>query len=48
MSVVFSATIKDDQGNTLSGRTVTWSSNAEAVATVDATGLVTGVSRGGR
>jgi hypothetical protein len=47
MSVVFSATIKDDQGNTLSGRTVTWSSNAEAVATVDATGLVTGVSRGG-
>ena len=42
-----SATTKDAQGNTLSSRAITWSSSAEAVATVNATGLVTGVSAGG-
>ena len=36
----------DANGNTLSGRTVTWSSSNAAVATVDNTGLVTGVSPG--
>jgi len=45
--VLLSATTTDAQGNTLSGRAISWSSSAEAVATVDATGLVTGVSAGG-
>ena len=36
----------DANGNTLQGRTVTWSSSNNAVATVDNTGLVTGVSPG--
>ncbi len=45
--VQLSATTKDAQGNTLSSRAITWSSSAEAVATVNATGLVTGVSAGG-
>jgi len=46
-AVQLSATTKDAQGNTLSSRAITWSSSAEAVATVNATGLVTGVSAGG-
>jgi len=36
----------DANGNTLSNRTVTWTSSNNAVATVDNTGLVTGVSPG--
>lgn len=40
------ATVRDAQGNTLTGRTVTWSSDAQAVATVSTSGLVTAV-RGG-
>jgi uncharacterized protein YjdB len=36
----------DASGNVLDGRTVTWSSSNEAVATVDNTGVVTGVSAG--
>jgi trimeric autotransporter adhesin len=36
----------DAAGNPLDGRTVTWSSASEAVATVDSTGLVTGVATG--
>ncbi len=36
----------DGSGNALEGRTVTWSSDNEAVATVDNTGIVTGVSSG--
>ncbi len=46
-AVQLSAATKDAQGSTLSGRAITWSSSAEAVATVNATGLVTGVSAGG-
>jgi hypothetical protein len=46
-AVQLSATTKDDQGNNLNSRAITWSSSAEAVATVNATGLVTGVSAGG-
>ncbi len=38
--------LRDASGNVLSGRAVTWSSSAVSVATVDASGLVTGVSAG--
>ncbi|MEZ4457426.1 MAG: Ig-like domain-containing protein [Gemmatimonadales bacterium] len=40
------ATPRDASGNTLAGRTVTWSSNAGAVASVSTAGLVTAVSAG--
>jgi trimeric autotransporter adhesin len=40
------ATVRDATGATLSGRTVTWSSSTPAVATVDASGAVTGVAGG--
>jgi len=38
------ATLKASNGLTLTGRTVTWSSSDDAVATVDSTGKVTAVS----
>src|SRR5205809_649327 len=41
-----SATPKDASGNPLTGRTVSWSSGNTAVATVSASGLVTGVGAG--
>ena len=44
--VQLSATVTDAQGNPLSGRTVTWSSNNEGVATVSASGNVTAVAPG--
>jgi len=40
------AVTRDAQGNTLTGRTVAWTSSNAAVATVTAAGLVTGVSAG--
>lgn len=40
------ATLRDAQNATLTGRTVAWSSSAPAVATVDDTGLVTAVGSG--
>ncbi|HEU6452927.1 MAG TPA: Ig-like domain-containing protein [Gemmatimonadaceae bacterium] len=40
------ATVKDASGNTLTGRDVTWKSDNTGVATVDANGVVTGVSAG--
>ncbi len=40
------ATTRDAQGNTLTGRVVTWSSNNTGVATVASTGLVTAVTAG--
>ena len=40
------ATAKDASGNILSGRTITWSSSAAAVATVSAAGVITAVSPG--
>jgi len=40
------AVLKDATGNVLSGRAVTWSSSAPAVASVTAAGLVTGVGAG--
>lgn len=43
----FSAVLKDAQGNTLSGRTVVWTSSNQSIATVDGnTGVVTGVAPG--
>src|SRR6266487_1398588 len=42
----FAATLKDASGRTLTGRTVTWSSDALAMATVSGTGLVTGIALG--
>ena len=41
-----SAVTKDANGNVLTGRGVTWSSSNQAVATVNASGLVTGVAAG--
>ncbi|MEP6689506.1 MAG: Ig-like domain-containing protein [Gemmatimonadaceae bacterium] len=43
------AVTKDAGGNTLTGRTIVWSSSATTITTVDAaTGLVTGVAGGRR
>jgi uncharacterized protein YjdB len=41
-----SALAKDAGGNTLTGKTFVWSSNATSVATVSASGLVSGLSAG--
>ena len=40
------ATVKDQNGNAMTGQTVTWSTNNAAVATVNSTGVVTGVAAG--
>ena len=40
------ATPRDSAGNPLSGRTITWSSDSGAVATVNSNGVVTGVAAG--
>src|SRR5438477_129902 len=45
-SVQLTATLKDAAGNVLSGRSVIWISSAWGVATVSATGLVTGAAAG--
>jgi hypothetical protein len=45
-TVQLTATAKDGSGNTLTGRTVTWSSTPSSVATVSATGFVTAVANG--
>ncbi len=45
-TVQLTATPRDAAGNPLTGRTVTWESTAPAVATVDASGLVTAVAPG--
>ena len=45
-TVQLSATAKDASGNTLTGRSVTWSSTPSSVTTVSATGLVTAVATG--
>ncbi|HEX8695032.1 MAG TPA: Ig-like domain-containing protein [Longimicrobium sp.] len=42
----FTATLIDLHGNPVTGPTVTWSSSNTAVATIDQTGLATGVSPG--
>jgi acid phosphatase len=45
-TVRFTATPRDSAGNALTGRTLAWSSDSTAVATVSASGLVTGVAPG--
>ena len=45
-TVALSATVKDAQGNVMSGQTVTWTTNSASVATVNANGVVTGVAAG--
>jgi len=45
-TVQLAATPKDASGNALSGRVVTWASNAAAVASVNGSGLVTGLVAG--
>jgi len=46
-TVQLTATPLDASGNPLGGRTITWTSSAPGVATVSASGVVTGVSVGG-
>lgn len=45
-STSFTATLKDAQGNTLTGRAVTWTLQTAGVAIVDATGVVTATAPG--
>ncbi|MDQ4079563.1 MAG: Ig-like domain-containing protein, partial [Gemmatimonadota bacterium] len=45
-TVQLGATLRDANGNVLTGRTVTWSSNNTGVATVNGSGVVSGVSQG--
>jgi uncharacterized protein YjdB len=42
----FTAETRDAANNVLTGRAITWSSSDETIATVDNTGLVTGVALG--
>src|SRR5207249_5454025 len=46
-TVQLAATPKDAAGNPLTGRAVTWQTSDATIATVDATGLVTGKAAGG-
>jgi acid phosphatase len=45
-SAQFTATLKDANGNILTGRTVTWASSNTAVATISSGGLAQGVAQG--
>jgi len=45
-TIQLAAVARDASGNALTGRTVTWASNDQTVATVDSTGLVTGMGNG--
>lgn len=45
-TIQLSTVLRDADQNELSGRTVTWASNSEAVATVNGSGLVTGEGEG--
>jgi uncharacterized protein YjdB len=44
--VTLQATVADAQGNVMTGQTVTWSTDNAAAATVNASGVVTGVAAG--
>jgi uncharacterized protein YjdB len=46
-TVQLTATPKDANGNPLTGRAISWSSSNSAIASVNGSGLVTGVSAGG-
>ncbi len=45
-TVQLSAEVRDQNARVMAGATVTWTSSASSVATVDASGLVTGVAAG--
>lgn len=45
-SVQLAATPRDANGNPLTGRPITWTTNAAAIASVDNSGLVTGLAEG--
>ena len=45
-TAAFTATVKDSQGNVIAGRTLTWTSDDVAVATVSAAGVATAVGPG--
>ncbi|WP_419947464.1 Ig-like domain-containing protein, partial [Candidatus Palauibacter sp.] len=45
-TVQLAAEVRDQNGQPMTGSTVTWASEAAAVATVDAAGLVTAVGNG--
>ena len=45
-TVTLQATVKDQNGNVISGQTITWSSDNTPVATVNSSGVVTGVVAG--
>ena len=45
-TTTLTATVKDALGVVLTGRTVTWSTGSNSIATVSSTGVVTGVSAG--
>ena len=45
-TVALSATVKDAQGNVMTGQTITWSTSNAAAATVNSSGVVTGVAGG--
>jgi uncharacterized protein YjdB len=40
------ATVKDQNGNTMTGQTITWSTNNAAAATVNSSGVVSGIAAG--
>lgn len=46
LTLQLAATLRDGSGNILTGRTVSWTSSNQSVATVTSNGLVTGVSLG--
>ena len=46
-SAQLAASVRDAAGNVLTGRTVTWTTSAVAIATVTANGLVRGIAPGG-
>jgi uncharacterized protein YjdB len=45
-TTMLTATVKDQNGNVMTGQTVTWATNNAPVATVNSSGVVTGVSGG--
>ena len=45
-TVQLNASAQDASGNSISGKTFTWSSSDESVATVNASGLVTAIANG--
>ena len=45
-TVQLAATVRDANGNVLTGRTITWETSAAGIATVSSTGLVSGIAAG--